>query len=347
MTSGLLYAQNSENVIQKFKRAFQSEAFQLAGYGQLQYNFSEYPERALVPMKTNNSFDITRIFIFASGKLGDRNQFGYMVIYDFGPNSKMYEVYGEWFSSKKFNVRFGQFKIPFTIENPMSMSRMETINPSRSASALVGGAGDFNQWEPDGRIVNKTGRDAGLQVYGSLLPAADFYHLDYYAGFFNGTGLNTKDNNNFKDFLGTAYFYPVKELKFGGSVYLGKYPDYMKYYLLGNNQNTRRWTVGAEYKGTHFNSRIEYIQSTDGELRRNGYYGLFMYKPVPDKWEVLGKYDYYNDDVLFNKNPIHDVTIGINYYFAYLSRIQLNYIYTDNYSLGKNHALAAQLQVYF
>ena len=347
MTIGTTYAQNSENKIQKIQNAFRSESFQLSGYGHIQYNISENPERSIVPGKANNSVDITRAFLFASGKLGVNNQLGYMLIFDFGPNAKMHELYGEWLPAKAINVRFGQFKIPFTIENPISLSRIETIYSSRPASAMSGSTGDFNQWEQDGKRANKAGRDAGLQIYGSLFPVNDFYRVEYYIGLFNGTGLNTKDNNNHKDFLGTAYVYPIKEFKLGGSFYSGKYPRYMLDFLPGNSLSTRRWTLGAEYKGAQLSSRTEYIQSTDGDLKRNGYYGMFMWKYIPDKWEFVGKYDYYNDDTLFGKSAISDITLGVNYYFAYLSRIQVNYIYTDNQATGKNNALAVQLQLYF
>ena len=347
MTMGMLYAQNSENQIQKFKKALQSEAFQLSGYGHLQYNVSEYPERSITPGKTNNSIDITRALLFASGKLGTNNQFGYMLMFDFGPGAKMYELYGEWLPSKAINVRFGQFKTPFTIENPMSLSRIETINPSRSVSIMSGSTGDYNQWEEDGRTVNKTGRDAGLQLYGFLFPTGNFSRVEYYAGLFNGAGMNTKDNNNHKDFIGTAYFYPTKEFKLGGSFYSGEYPEYMQEYLPGNSTSTDRWTVGAEYKGAQLCGRAEYMASKDGDLKRNGYYGVLLWKCVPDKWEIVGKYDYYNSDTSSDNNAIQDITFGVNYYFAYLSRIQVNYIYTDNQPVGKNNALSIQLQLFF
>ena len=341
------YAQNNDDKIQKFKNAFQSEAFQLSGYGHLQYNLSEYPERSISPAKANNSIDIIRALVIANGKLGVDNQFGYTLMFDFGPNARLFELYGEWLPSKAFNVRFGQFKTPLTIENPMSLSRIETINPTRSMSAMAGGGGDFNQWEPDGKSVAKTGRDAGLQLSGSLFPIHDFFRMEYFAGLFNGAGMNVKDNNNHKDFIGTVYFYPDKTFKLGGSVYLGKYPEYMQFRLMGNNLLTRRWTVGAEYKGSRFLGRAEYIESTDGDLKRNGYYGVFMWKYVPDKWEIVGKYDYYNSDMLFVDKSFYDITLGVNYYFAHLSRIQLNYIYTDDKVIGTNHALTAQLQLFF
>ncbi|MCL1933328.1 MAG: OprO/OprP family phosphate-selective porin [Candidatus Azobacteroides sp.] len=355
MTIGMLYAQGNESKIQKYKKAFQSEAFQLSGYGQLMYNVNEYPERSITTEVANNSIDIVRAFLFATGKLGANNQFGYMLMYDFGPNAKLYELYGEWLPSKAINVRFGQFKTPFTIENPISLSRIETINPSRLVAAMIGSTGDYNQWDPDGRSVAKTGRDAGLQLSGFLFPTGDFSRIEYYAGLFNGTGINVKDNNNHKDFIGTAYFYPIKAFKFGGSFYSGKLPAYLQtqgHLPEDNNLNTNRWTVGAEYKGTQLYGRSEYISAKDGGIKRNGCYGLLLWKFIPNQWEVLGKYDYYkydyyNSDTEVKNNHIGDLTFGVNYYFAYLSRIQVNYIYSDNKEVGKNNALAVQLQLFF
>ena len=349
VTIGVLYAQDNETGIQKIKNAFQSESFRLSGYGHVQYNISEYPERSLSSGRANHSIDITRAFLIANGKLGDHNQFGYMLMFDFGPNAKLYELYGEWLPAKTVNVRFGQFKIPFTIENPISLSRIETVNPSRPVSAMSGGRGDFNQFEPDGRIVSKTGRDAGLQLSGFLFPVNDFFRLEYHAGLFNGTGMNTKDNNNHKDLVGTVYTYPMKKFKLGGSIYSGKLPSYLREqgHLPGDNLSVFRWTVGAEYKDAQFCGRTEYMKASDGDLERAGYYALLVWKPVPDQWEVLGKYDYYNKNTSIKNNDIYDFTFGVNYYFAYLSRIQLNYIYTDNQAVGRNHALAAQLQVFF
>lgn len=340
----IAYAQ--EKTVQKIKNAFQSEAFQLSGYGQLQYNISEYPERSLEPGKVNNSIDITRAILFATGKLGLKNQWGYMLMYNFGPSSKLIELYGEWLPSKAMNIRFGQYSIPFTIENPISLTRIETIHSSRSVSAMSGSSGDFNQYEPDGKIVPKSGRDAGLQLSGWLFPKNDFFQLEYYAGFFNGTGMNMKDNNNHKDFLGTLYWYPLKSFKIGGSAYFGKLRQSING-LPTDDYTSKRWTVGAEYKDTHFSGRAEYIAANDGNLKRNGYYGLLVWKWIPAKWEIIGKYDFYDKNMQFNNDEVKDITLGIDYYFAYLSRIQLNYIYSDNKAVGKNHALAIQLFLFF
>ena len=329
----VLYAQE-DTKIQKLKEAFLSDNFRLSGYGQIGYNVAEHPEGN----HSNNSIDLARAILFATGKLGDKNQFGYMLMYDFGPNAGLHELYGEWMPLKSVNLRLGQYKIPFTLENPMSPTRIETIQFSRASSSMSGSTGDVNQLDQDGNSIgSKAGRDAGVQLSGLLFPQDDFFRLEYYAGLFNGTGLNSRDIDNHKDFIGTAYWQPIKGLRVGGSIYSGKLYD----------QTRNRWTVGLEYKGQHFYGRTEYVSAHDGDLKRNGYYGSLVWKLVPDQWEILGKYDFYNSDTSIKGNGSHDITSGINYYFAVLSRVQLNYVHSNDFFNGKNNMLLAQLQLFF
>jgi hypothetical protein len=333
LVSSLSHAQE-ESLLQKQKNAFMSDAFHLFGYGQIVYAATEHP----APGNTNNSIEVARAILFATGKLGYKNQFGYMLMYDFSPNAKLHELYGEWSPVKAFHVRLGQYKIPFTLENPMSPTRIETINFSRSALAMCGSAGDVNQFDRTGNSIGpKVGRDAGLQLSGFLFRQDDFYRLEYYAGLFNGTGINTKDNDNHKDFIGTAYYQPIKNLRVGGSIYAGKL----------YNHTRDRWTAGAEYDGSRFYSRAEYISANDGGIKRQGYYGSLVWKWVPNKWEVLGKYDFYDCNTHIDRNAVHDLTAGINCYFAPASRIQLNYVYSDDQLNGKNNTVLAQLQLFF
>jgi hypothetical protein len=336
-------------VVQWTKSAFQSEAFHLSGYGQIYYDW----KKEVAPGDVNHSINIARAILFAVGKLGNHKQFGYMLMYDFGPNHKLHELYGEWLPINALNVRFGQFKIPFTLENPMSPTRIETIQFTRSALALSGSTGDFNGLTGG----SKAGRDAGVQLSGSLFPNESFNRLEYYAGLFNGTGLNTSDNNNHKDFIGTIYWRLLKELRVGGSVYAGKTcfglnPEQLSTFGLNDklptgNHVRNRWAAGVEYNGKYAYVRSEYISGNDGGLKRIGYYASSVLKFIPDQWEVLGKYDFYDKNTAISNNEIQELTAGLNYYFAYLCRLQLNYIYTDEKNVGKNHAFSAQLQLFF
>jgi hypothetical protein len=331
------YSQDGGNG--KFKRAFRSEQFNLSGYGQAVAGVSrsggEY----------SSSFDVQRVILFATGRLGADNEFGYMLMSDLGPNVSMQEMYGEWLPSDAFNIRFGQYKIPFTIENPMSASRFETVYPSRSVSAMSGSSGDYNQF--DGRGV-KAGRDAGLMLSGKILERDGRYLLEYSAGLFNGTGLNTRDNNNRKDLIAAAYVQPLKGLKVGGSLYSGKItlPEAVNGLTEGNHIRNA-YSAGGVFDSRHFYARSEYVFNRTGNIRRDGFYASGVWRFVPGRWEAVAKYDRFDADRSLSRNEITDLTFGLNYFFAYLTKIQVDYIYTDDLANGATHAVAAQMQIFF
>jgi hypothetical protein len=339
------FAQENKEITKKLKDAFTSEVIRLSGFGQIAGIISEHPNQGIASPAANSSFEIVNARLAVAGKLGSQKQFGYLLMYDFGPNARLQKLYGEWLPSNAINVQFGQYSIPFTIENQISSSQIETVYFSRSVSAMSGGSGDFNQFIPGGNGRGKSGRDIGLQVLGRLFKKDDFFRIEYYTGLFNGTGLNTKDNDNHKDFVGTVYYYPVKDLRIGGSVYSGKL--YALYNNVAENHGRNLWTVGAEYNSKKIYARTEYISGNNGGLKRDGYYGSFVWKFSPDKWEGIVKYESYDKDESVKNNEINDITMGVNYYLAYLTYIQFNYIYTDDKALGTNNAVAMQLQLFF
>lgn len=328
-----IFAQSADP-LKPLKTAFQSQHFTLSGYGHILYETTDRPSPGL----SNSSLDISRIILSATGTLGSRQQFAYMLMYDLGPNARLQELYGEWRPSTALYLRAGQYKIPFTIENPMSLARLETIRTSRPASAMSGSTGDANQFDIDGLPIGaKAGRDLGFQLSGRLFQKNDFYRIEYYTGLFNGAGLNTRDNDNHKDFLASAYWQPLRGLRLGGSLYNGQ--------LYQQPRNRR--ALSAEYTGSRLYARAEYIDAADGPLRRNGYYASLVWKTLPDRLACVAKYDFYNNDTALPDNGIRDFTLGLNYYFAPLSRIQLNYILFDNLAAGKSNTLLAQIQVGF
>ncbi|MDR1562148.1 MAG: OprO/OprP family phosphate-selective porin [Dysgonamonadaceae bacterium] len=335
---------SAQEITRKYKKAFQSEQFNLIGYGQAVANFNQHPEAGMVPTNSNSSFDIQRIILFATGKIGVQNKFGYMIMLDAGPNISMQELYGEYIPSDAINVRFGQYKIPFTIENPMSASRFETVYPSRSVSAMAGSSGDFNQF--DGRGV-KAGRDVGIMLSGKIQEKDGYHLLEYYAGLFNGTGLNTKDNNNHKDIIGTAYIQPLKGLKLGGSVYSGAITTDSVNGLPAGLHRRNAYAAGGVFDNRNFYVRSEYIANKTGNIRRHGFYASGVWKFVPQKWEAVVKCDFFDSDRSVDQNETTDLTFGVSYFFAYLTKIQLNYIYTDDRIKNSNHLAAVQMQIFF
>jgi hypothetical protein len=338
----------AQEATRKFKSAFMSEAFQLYGYGQAIANYSENPARGQVRTTANSSIDLARVILFATGRLGANNRLGYMIMSDLGPNVALQELYGEWLPTKTFNVRFGQSKIPFTIENPMSPTRFETIYPSRSVSAMAGSSGDFNQYGANGAVSVKAGRDAGLLLYGQIVEREGFSLVEYYAGLYNGTGLNTKDNNNAKDIIATAYLQPLKGLKIGGSLYSGKLTiqDAVAGLAAGTHKR-QAWAVGGVFDSRRFYARSEYVANRTGDIERYGYYATGVWKFVPGRWEALAKVDFFDSNCAVGRNETTDCTFGVNYIIAHLTRLQINYIHTVDRLQGDNNAAAVQMQVFF
>ncbi|GHT39049.1 hypothetical protein AGMMS49965_04050 [Bacteroidia bacterium] len=292
----------------------------LSGYAHVIYGANETPALGLGNKEVNSSFDLARACMTASGMLGEAKQVKYFLQYDFVQTTAgLLDLYGEWNPLATVGVRVGQYKIPFSIEMPIVVTKIETIYATRSVKEIA------------------HGRDIGLQISGKAFTAKGFQQLEYAAGLFNGTGKNAKENNNHKDFVGTVYVQPIKGLRLNGSLYTGK-----------ADGSRDRWTAGIDYIGTHFSGRSEYLSANDGGTHRRGYYGLAVWKLVPEKWEILGKYDVYNSNTAEPKNEIRDITAGINYYFAYLTRVQLNFITTaDQKTDGTNNAVAACVQLYF
>lgn len=307
-----------------------SEIFNLAGYGQVICSMSDNATGNAYTNERNSNMQLARAFLVASGKL--YKNFGYMLMFDF-VKAQIHEYYGEWTPLTEMGVRFGQFKVPLSIENPMSPARWETVFSTRSITTLAG---------------PKAGRDMGFMLSGKLVPVNNKYHLiEYRVGLFNGTGLNTTENNNHKDFAGILLVQPFNGIKIGGSVYSGKgsYDMTGAYSPVGTRD---RWTVGGEYDSKYVYSRAEYIWGNDAGLKRDGIYGSIVGKIVPAKWEIVAKYDYFNQNKDIRKVEVNEVTAGVNYYFWPLSRIQLNYIYTDDkFTAATHNTVVAQLQIFF
>ncbi len=323
---------DSTTVLTKIKTAFAgSDVFKLSGYGQIVFNSTNNSV-----VTTNTDMRVNRIILFASGNL--KPKLSYLIMYDFGPRSGLHECYGEYTPIDAISIRFGQYKVPFTLENPMSPTRWEGIYGSLSVNALAGISTDV--------IGAKAGRDMGLQLSGKLFKKNDFYRIEYYAGLFNGTGFNTPDNNNHKDFAGTLIFQPLKGLKLAGTGYSGKAPYVKPGESIPRNHVRNRWSAGGEFSSRNWYARSEYLYGNDGGIDRNGYYFTGMWKILPERLDFFGKYDYYNPDKNESSTAIREYTGGINYYFSFLSRVQLNYIHTDTKSQSYN-TVAAQLQLFF
>lgn len=324
---------------EKVRNFFNSPYFQLGGNGQISYTYSDVKGVKHHDLKAKN------LFLIANGKLNDSFRYGFVLEM---VNPSVQEFWGEWTVAKEFNLKAGQFKSPFTMESQLVPATLETTSYSRVVSNLVGYAGtDDVLKSQNGK--NNFGRDAGIMVSGELVPMKTHNLIQYSAGMFQGTGVTTGETNNTKDFAGMLLFQPVKGLRVGGGAYLGE----ATYTKAGDTNATdhvrNRYFASADFRSDRFYARTEWIHGNDGGIEKEGLYGLGLFYIMPQKLNVLGKVEYYNKNKTVNSEA-YDYTVGLNYYFYPMCRLQLNYTYSDysdKWNAPSSNMVVAQLQIAF
>ena len=304
---------------------------QLTGYTQVRF-------QAFQESGKHSSFDIRRARVDLKGSITP--VFSYRLQADFAGNPKLLDAYGEIKLADYFTITAGQFKIPFSMENLAPVNKMEMIDFSQVVEALVARTKDV--------IGNQNGRDIGVQVGGTLLKIKDLPLIEYRLGVFNGSGINVADTaNNAKDIDGRLIFTPLKGFSFGGNIYRG-WDKAIKPDVPGHSQTRNR--IGGEfsYTTTAFLLRGEYIAGKDGKTNRAGWYIEAGYFVIPQKVQILAKYDVYNPNTATPSNISTNYVFGGNYNFNSWSRLQAFYtIRQEEGPSVKNNFLSVQYQIGF
>ena len=320
----------------KVREAFNTPYMRFGGYGMFMYKYDNTSD-------VKHKVDPRVIFLSMTGKF---NNFRYFILSEF-INPRLHEFYGEWSPSDAIKLRGGMMKVPYSLENQMSLTEIETVFNTRSVSNLIGMGGDVMQFQNG---INNTGRDIGLQVHGNLFKSDKGHELvQYSAGVFQGAGIELEEKNNTKDFSGSLYLKPIKELRIGTSAYWGE-TNYVKDGEAVDRAHVRnRWLISSDYQSDRFYARAEWINANDGGIKKEALYGTASYYVMPQKLNLVAKVDYLNNNKDINSEVI-DYTAAVNYYFYPACRFQLNYTYSDYnkaWNAKNGHALTAQMQIVF
>ena len=151
----------------------------ISGYVQLGYEAAE----------RSSTFFIKRVRLNLAGNLAPK--LGYRVQIEFA-SPKVVDAYVEWKPLRQLNVKLGEYKVPFSIENTDYVPlKFELIEYPLGLRRLMG----FE----DVCGLSATGRDMGATLYGGFFRRDGYDVLSYDLGVFNGEGINTKDRNTSKD----------------------------------------------------------------------------------------------------------------------------------------------------
>ena len=289
----------------------------LSGYGMLQYQAQDKYEAH------DNTFNLRIARMALEGRIGKDFYWKTQIqisgnTSSVGSSPRLVDLFGEWQKYKYFMVKAGQFKRPFTFENPMHPINQGFMSYSQNVSKLVGFTDRTGEHASNGR-------DIGVQVQGDFLEDSNGRSLLHYqVGIFNGEGINKKDADNRKDIIGGFWVMPVKGMRIGAFGWTGSHV------IDGVSTPKNRYALSAEYVFDDWTIRTEYIHSQGyganlaaGD-KADGYYALCIAPVIKQKMHLKARYDLYRDRKSWSSSKTY-YEFGADYIFT--KNLQLNIEY--------------------
>ena len=315
-----------------------------SGYGMLQYQGQD-PEG-----NHSNSFNLRLARFILDGKIGDfdwRAQIqGTNATGPGQPTVQLVDLYAEWRKYPEFKVRVGQFKRAFTYENPTH----PITQGWRGYADVINKLSAFGD-----RTGEKSsgGRDIGVQVSGDLFPNANGRKLFHYqVGVYNGEGVNQKDMDNRKDFIGGIWVMPIKGVRIGAFGWTGSRGGMLDP-LTGQKRSIEknRYALSAEYDLNEYTFRAEYIHSqgwgaaspgnnvreidySKGD-KADGWYVFGIVPIVKSKLHAKARYQTYRNQKEWGTS-VNQIECGLNYYFTKNLEMHLEYSRVNDRTLAKH-----------
>ena len=333
------------------KKSLIGDYLSISGWMNIQYDYERQLSNDGLTLDEINTFNVRRARLDFKGNISKNLEF--RVQADVAGTPKLVDGFVKIKLDKCFNIQVGQFKIPFTFENPQSPLTLEGIEYAQVISKLSGYS------DMSGVKTYSGGRDVGVMIYGNFFSferdGKEIPILTYKLGVFNGNGMNNKDANTLKDIAASIEVCPgVKGLMLAASYYDGNY------YLNDNekNANRDRLTVGGKYENGRLTVRSEYITgktemaNKDGiyTLNSDGFYvaGGYWFNIKSQKIRPVARYDFLRQDI---KNPEKNSTyymVGIDWWPYKNLRLLVNYTIKDKPGYDKlGNLFQAQLSVKF
>ncbi len=293
-----------------------------------------------------------------------------------GSSPRLVDLFAEWQKYDFFKVKIGQYKLPFTFENPMNPIDQGFMSYAQNITKLAG----FSD-RAGGHASN--GRDIGVQLQGDFLKNANGRNiLHYQVGVFNGQGINVKDVDNQKNIVGGIWVMPVKGMRIGAFGWTGSYArkgtwtDGLNTAEIENGKSfsgTRklaqnRYAFSFEYKVSDWTVRSEYIHSTgyafakslsntndenstncniskDGN-KAQGVYGLVIAPIISKKLYAKARYDMYEPTGDTQKMKTQ-YEVGLNWNISKNFTILSEYALVNDRSLADHNYSMADVEVCF
>lgn len=287
-----------------------------------------------------------------------------------GNSPRLVDAFGEWQKYGFFKVKVGQFKRPFTFENPIHPIEQGFMSYSQNVSKLAGFSDRVGEHACNGR-------DIGVQIQGDLLKNhAGRNLLHYQIGVFNGQGINTKDVDERKDIIGGLWIMPIKGMRIGAFGWTGTFARKGTWTITdaagvetkhdGVRSVARdRYAISGEYKANDWTFRSEYIHShgygfsktyqsasdaKECEINKaagneaDGLYALCIAPIIKNKCHVKARYDMYRPRAEWNTSKTQ-YELGADYEFVHNLKISGEYVLVNDRSLEKENYSMVDIQL--
>jgi len=331
------------------------EDVKFSGYGMIQYQSSDKKN------VENNAFNLRLVRLSLEGR--SHQDFYWKAQMQINGNTsdpdkaktdiRLVDLFGEWQRYEFARVKVGQFKRPFTFENPMHPITQGFMSYSQNVTQLAGFSDRTGQHASNGR-------DIGVQLQGDFLKLNDGRNLLHYqVGVFNGEGINQKDKDNRKDIIGGFWVMPIKGLRIGAFGWTGSsvinYTSTQTTNLTDATGITfqmsetetksvsvskNRYAISAEYAKDDWTFRSEYIHSqgygnviSKGD-KADGIYALAIAPVIKNKFHVKARYDLYRDQKDWATSKTY-YEVGADYLFT--KNLQVNFEYARVNERKGNH----------
>lgn len=291
-------------------------SLQISGYAQFLYTYWE---------SGIDTFAIPRARLGLSGELLKNVRFRIQI--DGVKSPALIDAEFDVLFKPYLGLRLGQFYVPFSRENTTSDRDMDTILRSQAVISLA-----------PSRDIGSQGRDIGAMVMGK------YSIVEYFAGVFNGSGINKLDTNRKKDLSARLILHPTEYLAVGGSLYRGRHSP-----TQGTPVVTRdRAGLEAAVLPGKFSLKGEFIFGKDDQLSKSGWYFQGGYYFLPQKLQAILKWDSYDKDTAAIDDRTDLLTIGINWFLLGKTKLMLNYnLYRKEGDGTTNQAVSIMFQAAF
>ena len=331
-----------------------------SGYVMTQFQASDQED------KESKSFNIRMVRMALEGRLMQDLYWKVQIqangnTSDLGSSPRMVDAFAEWQKYDAFKIKAGQFKRPFSFENPMHPITQGFMGYSQGITKLSGFSDRVGEHASNGR-------DVGVQIQGDFLKNEAGRNLvPYQIGVFNGQGTNQKDVDQRKDIIGGAWVMPIKGLRIGAFGWTGSYARKGTWTEVDANGNAQtksgvrsvsknRYAFSAEYAANDWTVRSEYIHSqgygfekpmssgkeTDCSInyaagdKADGFYALMIAPVVSKKLYAKARYDLYRPRAEWSTSKTN-YEIGANYWIGKSIMIGAEYVRVNDRSLKKHN----------